>query len=78
MGGGLSGQYRDAQVTSGWFLAQLGFLLIFVGSVAMWARRRDIIINRQRAARQRAAADRSAAEIAVALQGSIAAEPPRA
>lgn len=75
---GLSGDYRDAQITSGWFLAQLGFLLMFVGSVAMWARRRDIIINRQRAARQRAAAEKSAAEIQAALEAAIAAEPPKA
>lgn len=64
---GLAGQYKDTQVTSGYFLAVLGMLIAFVGAVSLWAKRRDIIINRERAERQRAAAEASAAEIKAAL-----------
>ena len=65
---GISGQYKDTQITSGYFLALFGMLIAFVGAVSLWATRRDVIINRQRAERQRAAAEASAAEIQAALE----------
>ena len=65
---GLAAQYKDTQVTSGYFVALLGILLAFVGAVSLWAARRDVIINRLRAERQRAAAEASAAEIQAALE----------
>lgn len=65
---GIAGQFKDTQVTSGWFLALFGILLAFVGAVSLWAKRRDIIINQQRAERQRLAAEASAAEIQAALE----------
>ena len=65
---GIVGQYKDTQITSGYFLALFGILLAFVGAVSLWAKRRDIIINQQRAERQRAAAEASAAEIQAALE----------
>lgn len=65
---GIVGQYKDTQVTSGYFIALFGILLAFVGAVSLWAKRRDIIINQQRAERQRAAAEASAAEIQAALE----------
>ncbi len=65
---GLAGQYKDTQITSGYFLAVFGMLIAFVGAVSLWAKRRDIIINRERAERQRAAAEASAAEIQAALE----------
>ncbi len=65
---GIAGQYKDTQITSGYFVALLGVLLAFVGAVSMWASRRDVIINRIRAEKQRAAAEASAAEIKAALE----------
>ncbi len=64
----VKGQYKDTQITSGYFLALFGMLIAFVGAVSLWANRRDIIINRLRAERQRAAAEASAAEIQAALE----------
>jgi len=60
---GISGQYKDVQVGMGWFIALLGIMILFVGSVALWATRRDLIIARSRAREQRAAAEKSAKEI---------------
>ncbi|MEN8234242.1 MAG: hypothetical protein ABFR89_04900 [Actinomycetota bacterium] len=60
---GVSAQYKDVQVGYGWFLALLGIVIMFVGAVALWATRRDIIIARARAREQRAAAEKSAQEI---------------
>jgi hypothetical protein len=65
---GITGQYKDTQITSGYFIALGGILLAFVGAVSLWAKRRDIIINQQRAERQRRAAEASAAEIQAALE----------
>jgi len=64
----LQGQYKDTQITSGYFIALLGMLIVFVGAVSLWAKRRDVIINRLRAERQREAAEASAAEIQAALE----------
>lgn len=65
---GVAGKFQDTQVTSGWFIALFGILVAFVGAVSLWAKRRDIIINQQRAERQRVAAEASAAEIQAALE----------
>lgn len=65
-GGNIPGQYRDTQVTWGYFLANIGVVLFFMGAVMLWARRRDIVQAQQRAAKQRAAAEASAAELAAA------------
>ena len=65
---GVAGKFQDTQVTSGWFIALFGILVAFIGAVSLWARRRDIIINQQRAERQRSAAEASAAEIQAALE----------
>lgn len=65
-GGNIPGQYRDTQVTWGYFLANIGVVLFFIGAVMLWARRRDIVQAEQRAAKQRAAAEASAAELAAA------------
>lgn len=65
---GITGQYKDSQITSGYFIALTGILLAFVGAVSLWAKRRDIINNEQRAEKQRAAAEASAAEIQQALE----------
>jgi len=64
----ISGEYKDSQVTSGWFLANLGAVIVMFAAVAMWARRRDYIISMQRAHKQRAAAEKSAAEIKEAIE----------
>lgn len=60
---GVSAQYKDVQVGMGWFIALTGIMILFVGSVALWATRRDLIIARSRAREQRAAAEKSAKEI---------------
>ena len=60
---GVAAQYKDAQITSGLILAWIGCLLLFVGAVALWARRRDAISAMKRAAQQRAAAVESVAEL---------------
>ena len=65
---GLQGQYKDTQITSGYFVALLGMLIVFIAAVSLWAKRRDVIINRLRAERQREAAEASAAEIQAALE----------
>ncbi len=65
---GLAGQYKDTQITSGYFVALLAMLVAFVGAVSLWANRRDVIINRLRAEKQREAAEASAAEIQAALE----------
>jgi len=65
-GGNIPGQYRDTQVTWGYFLANIGVVIFFMGAVMLWARRRDVVQAQQRAAKQRAAAEASAAELAAA------------
>ncbi len=62
----IPGQYRDTQVTWGYFLANIGIAAVFVGAVMLWARRRDIVQNQMRAAKQREAAEASAKELAAA------------
>jgi len=60
---GISAQYKDVQVGYGWFIALIGIIILFVGAVALWATRRDIILARTRANAQRVAAEKSAKEI---------------
>ena len=67
---GAPAEYKDSQVTAGYFLAQLGALMVFVSSVAQWAKRRDHILNVRRARRQREAAEASAREIQEALEAA--------
>ena len=64
----IAGEYKDSQITSGWFLGNLGAFIVLVASIAMWAKRRDYIISMQRAHKQRAAAEKSAAEIKEAVE----------
>lgn len=63
----IPGEYRDTQVTWGYFLANIGIALVFIGAVMLWARRRDIVQAQQRAAKQREAAEESARELAAAV-----------
>ncbi len=65
---GAAAQYKDVQITSGLILAFTGMGLAFLGSVAMWAQRRDQLIALRRAQQQRDAAEKSAAELAEALE----------
>lgn len=69
---GVSAQYKDVQVGAGWFLAVFGLVVLFVGAVGLWARRRDLLIASDRARRQRAAAEKSAAEIKAAEEAYLA------
>lgn len=62
----IPGEYRDTQVTWGYFLANIGIILVLVAAVMLWARRRDIVQSQQRAAKQREAAEASAQELAAA------------
>jgi hypothetical protein len=63
---GFPAQYKDTQVTWGWFLANIGIGLVFIGAVGLWGRRRDALHDAARLAAQRAAAEASAAEIQAA------------
>lgn len=64
----LSGEYKDSQVTSGWFLATFGAFFVLIAAIAMWARRRDYILSLHRARKQREAAEKSAGEIKEAIE----------
>lgn len=61
---GVSGTYRDTQITSGVMLAFFGILVVFVASTGLWARKRDRLQVIARASRQQQAAKDSAAEMA--------------
>jgi len=65
---GFAAQYKDTQAAMGWWLAGFAMTVLFVGSVGLWAKRRDIVAAIARARRQRAAAEKSAAEIAEAAE----------
>jgi hypothetical protein len=74
---GPAADYNDTQVASGYFVAAGGMLLIFLGSVAMWARRKDILDTQARAERQRRAAEESAREIEEArIAAGVGTTPP--
>jgi len=65
---GISAAYRDVQVAPGWWLAGFGMVLLFVGSVGVWAARRDTMLAAMRARHQREAADKSRREIEEAME----------
>lgn len=69
---GVSAEFRDTQAGLGWFLAVFALVVVFVGAVGLWARRRDLLIASDRARRQRAAAEKSAAEIKAAEEAYLA------
>jgi hypothetical protein len=76
---GPAADYDDTQVAGGYFVALTGMTLIFFGSVAMWARRKDVLDTQARAERQRIAAEESASEIEQARTAAgIGAGPPAA
>jgi uncharacterized membrane protein len=60
---GLSAQYKDIQAASGWWLAGVGATVTFVGAVAIWAKRRDLVAAIARARKQREAAETSTREL---------------
>jgi hypothetical protein len=66
---GVSGTYRDSQITSGLMIAFAGMLIAFLASVGIWARKRDRLLVKARADRQHQAAKDSAAELAQSLGG---------
>ncbi|GMQ92549.1 MAG: hypothetical protein BMS9Abin12_0025 [Acidimicrobiia bacterium] len=65
---GIAAQYKDTQAAGGWWLAGFGTFVMFVGSVGLWAKRRDIVAAIARADKQRVAAEKSAKEIADAAE----------
>jgi hypothetical protein len=69
---GIAAQYKDVQAAPGWWLAGLAATILFVGSVGLWARRRDIVATHARAKRQRAAAEISTREIQEAAEAYAA------
>jgi hypothetical protein len=60
---GVSGTYRDTQITSGLMIAFAGMIIVFLASVGTWARKRDRLQILARARRQQEAAAQSAAEL---------------
>jgi hypothetical protein len=70
---GISAEIRDIQITSGVMLVWFGGLLAFLGTVSLWARRRDQLDAVARARRQLEAARRSAEEMGKTLEESHAA-----
>jgi len=60
---GPAADYDDTQISAGYFIALGGMILVFLGSVAIWARRKDLLDTQARAERQRIAAEESAREI---------------
>lgn len=64
---GVSGTYRDSQITSGLMIAFAGMLIAFLASVGLWARKRDRLLVKARAERQHQAAKDSAAELGQTL-----------
>lgn len=65
---GIFADYKDTQVTWGHLMGVIGLSLVFLTAVALWARRRDLLLNAKRARRQREAAEASAAEITAAQE----------
>ena len=60
---GVGGDLLNSQITSGVMMTWFGAVLMILGSVAMWAKRRDQLDAKERARRQRAAAEKSAQEL---------------
>ena len=72
------GRFQDTQVTSGYFLANIGMLLVFIGAVTLWAKRRDHILNVQRADRRaRGGSDERRGDPSSHRRGKRRQEPPR-
>lgn len=69
---GVSAQYKDVQISAGWFLAGLGLIVLFLGTVGLWAKRRDLLVAQERQRKQRAAAEKSAAELKAAEEAYLA------
>ncbi|HSJ71511.1 MAG TPA: hypothetical protein VLA29_07710 [Acidimicrobiia bacterium] len=69
---GIAAQYKDVQAAPGWWLAGMGATILFVATVGLWARRRDIVATHARAKRQRAAAEVSTREIQEAAEAYAA------
>jgi hypothetical protein len=69
----IAAEIRDIQITSGVMLTWAGGLLAFLGTVSLWARRRDQLEAVARARRQLDAARRSAEEMGKTLEESHAA-----
>lgn len=69
---GVAAEYREVQVSLGWFIAVFGILVLFTGAVGLWAKRQDLLVALTRARRQRAAAEKSAAEIKAAEEAYLA------
>lgn len=68
---GVSADYLDSQVTSGIMLTWLGSIIMILGAVGMWAKRRDQLEARDRAQRQRDTAAESAEELGEKLEARI-------
>ena len=69
---GVAAQYKDTQAALGWWIAGFGVTVLWVGAVALWAKRRDIVAAIQRARKQREAAEKSAREIQEAAEAFAA------
>lgn len=69
----ITAEIRDIQITSGVMMTWFGGLLAFLGTVSLWARRRDQLEAVARARRQLEAARRSAEEMGKTLEESHAA-----
>ena len=68
---GVSADYLDSQITSGVMLTWLGSIIMILGAVGMWAKRRDQLEARDRAQRQRETAEESAQELGEKLEARI-------
>ncbi|MDX1690506.1 MAG: hypothetical protein R3290_05750 [Acidimicrobiia bacterium] len=60
---GAAADYLDTQITSGIILTWIGGVLMIVGAVSMWAKRREQLEAIERASQQREAALKSAEEL---------------
>ena len=67
LAGGIAAKYKDAQATGGYLFAVGGAALVLMGSISMWAQRRDLIVNNRRIKKQREAAEKSKRELEAAL-----------
>lgn len=68
---GVSADYLDTQITSGVMLTWLGALIMILGAVGLWAKRRDQLEAVDRARRQREAAAHSAKELGEELEARV-------
>jgi hypothetical protein len=68
---GVAAEYREVQVSLGWFIAVFGILVLFTGAVGLWAKRQDLLVALTRVRRQREAAEKSAGEIKAAEEAYL-------